>query len=141
MPLFNKDANRYSAYLVLPVGFRYGRAGWHTGTEPEPGVVVAGILTAVCAMAFRRRSVLRTTYYKESSTKSPITPSPKTNCARLIVPTCGRFVIIVHGSRLHRRLVRSIASRLMYYVLCFDHGLGIVHTTGLVVNCDMCHVH
>ena len=119
----------------------HGVMSMENGDSAAAGVVVAGILTAVCAMAFRRRSVLRTTYYKESSTKSPITPSPKTNCARLIVPTCGRFVIIVHGSRLHRRLVRSIASRLMYYVLCFDHGLGIVHTTGLVVNCDMCHVH
>ena len=33
--------------------------------------------------------------------------SPKTNCARLIVLTCGGFVVIVHGSWLHRHLVRS----------------------------------
>ena len=33
------------------------------------------------------------------------------------------------------------ASRFLYYVLRFDDGLGIVHRTGLVVNCDTCHVH
>ena len=71
----------------------HGVMSMENGDSAAAGVVVAGILTAVCAMAFRRRSVLRTTYYKESSTKSPITPSPKANCARLIVQACGRSAI------------------------------------------------
>ena len=49
----------------------------------------------------------------------------------------GRGSIVVS---LHR-----IASRFLYHMLRFDHGLvltlGIVHRAGLVVNCDMCHVH
>ena len=32
----SKDANRYSPYLVLPLRYRNGGAGWCTGMEPEP---------------------------------------------------------------------------------------------------------
>ena len=37
--------------------------------------------------------------------------------------------------------LHRIVSRFLYHVLRFDHGLGIVHRAGLVVNYDTCHVH